>query len=360
MNKKLKTGLLYAALTIIGAIGGGILGKYIMQNEHSIMELIYALVWLFVANLVGVVVHESGHLVCGRKTGYEFVSFRIGSMTWIRENGKLVRKKFSIHGTAGQCILMPPEVEHPEDMPFALYFLGGGLFNLISAAIFLPIGILIPNYYVSIPVVFFGGFSLLQGIINLVPLQLTVPNDGYQILNLCRHKEERVLIYKQLRFNGLLYQGLTPSEIPEELYDFGEDSRGLSELIQATRYLDCKDFQTAERLVASSIDSGKMISLHELEAKSELLFCKIMNGASESEINALYDKELKKYIAASAKTQIAKRRTMYAYDLMITKDMEAAGKEYDAAMAMKQTYPCAGELKSELALIEYVGTKCAA
>ena len=58
--KKLKTGLFYAALMIIGAIGGGFLGKYIMQNDPSIPELIYGLVWLILAYLLGVIVHEGG------------------------------------------------------------------------------------------------------------------------------------------------------------------------------------------------------------------------------------------------------------------------------------------------------------
>lgn len=353
-NKKLGNAIMFVIFLIIGAGGGFLLASYINEHDYSFLQLLYAFVWLAIGYLIGIVIHESGHLVMGRKSGYEFVSFRVGSMTWIKENGQLKRKKFNIQGTGGQCIMMPPDIDKPEDVPFVLYFLGGGLFNLITAAIFIPIGVLIPNFYVSMPAFMLGAASLIQGLINLIPLNLTVPNDGYQIVIFSRDKDERILFYKQLRMNGLLYQGYAPSEIPEKMFDFGENSRGLSELIQASRYIDKKDFKTGETLVKSAIDSGKMLSIYEYEAKTELLFCKIMNGAPEAEINELYDKTLKEYISASGKTQIAKRRIMYAYYLLFAKEPEAAQKEYDAAMAMKETYPSAGELKSELSLIEYI------
>ena len=213
---------------------------------------------------------------------------------------------------------------------------------------------MIPDFYVSMPAFMFGAASLMQGLINLIPLNLAVPNDGYQILIFIRKKEERILFYKQLRINGLLYRGYAPSEIPEKMFDFSENSRGLSELIRASLYIDRKDFRTAEKLIISSVESGKLLSIYEYEAKSELLFCRVMNRASDVEINELYDKTLKDYIIVSGKTQIAKHRIMYAYYLIFAKDTEAAQKEYDTAMAMKETYPGAGEIRSELSLIEYI------
>ena len=354
--KKMKFGqiIMFLIWLAIGAAGGYLLASYINEHDYSFLQLLYSFVWLMVGYFIGIIIHESGHLVAGLKSKYEFVSFRIGSMTWIKEDGKLKKKKFNIAGTGGQCVMMPPDSNRPEDVPFVLYNLGGGLFNLITAAIFIPLGILIPNFYFSMPLFMLGAASVVQGVINLIPLNLQVPNDGYNIVNLSRKKAERVLLYKQLRINGLLYKGLPPSEIPEKMFDFGEESHGLGELLKASLYIDKKDFNTAQKLVVSAIDSGKLLSIYEYEAKSELLFCKIMNGASENELNELYDKTLKKYITDSAKTQIAKRRILYAYNFLYKKDNAAAQREYEAAMAMKETYPSAGELKSELSIIEYI------
>lgn len=138
------------------------------------------------------------------------------------------------------------------------------------------------------------------------------------------------------------------------MFEFDENRRGLSELLRASLCIDKKDFKTAEALVKSAIESGKLLSIYEYEAKTELLFCKIMNSAPENEINELYDKSLKEYIRASGKTQIAKHRIMYAYYLLFANDKKAAQKEYETALAMKETYPSAGEIKSELSVIEYV------
>lgn len=351
---KIKNVIMFFILLLIWGGFGFWLASYINKHNYSFIQLLYTFVWLMIGYLISIVIHESGHLVTGKKSGYEFVSFRVGSITWIKEDGKLKRKKFNIAGTAGRCIMMPSNIDKPEDVPFVLYFLGGGLFNLITAARFIPFGILITNFYVSVPAFMLGAVSLIQGLINLIPLNFTVTNDGYQIVIFLHKKEERIMFYKQLRINGLLYSGYTPPEIPEEMFDFSENSRGLSELLLAALYIDKKDFKKAEMLVTSAIESGKLLNIYEYEARSELLFCKIMNNAPETEINELFDKALKEYVQTSGKTQISKRRIMYAYYLMFSKNNEAAHDEYNAAMVMKETYPSAGELKSELSLIEYI------
>ena len=68
--------------------------------------------WLALAivlYILQLILHEAGHYLFGRLTGYTFVSFRIDNYTWIKENGKLVLKRFKIPGTGGQCLMMPPK-----------------------------------------------------------------------------------------------------------------------------------------------------------------------------------------------------------------------------------------------------------
>lgn len=57
-----------------------------------------------------IILHEAGHLVGGLLQGYKFVSFRILSFTLVRHEGKLRWKRFSIAGTGGQCLLLPPNL----------------------------------------------------------------------------------------------------------------------------------------------------------------------------------------------------------------------------------------------------------
>ena len=53
------------------------------------------------------ILHEGGHLVCGLLSGYRFLSFRVGSFTLLRQNGRLVLRRFYLPGTGGQCLLEP-------------------------------------------------------------------------------------------------------------------------------------------------------------------------------------------------------------------------------------------------------------
>lgn len=45
------------------------------------------------------ILHEGGHLVCGLLSGYRFLSFRVGSFTLLRQNGRLVLRRFYLPGT---------------------------------------------------------------------------------------------------------------------------------------------------------------------------------------------------------------------------------------------------------------------
>ena len=162
---------MFIIIMMIGVAFGLLTAYFIIEKDYSFPELLYAFVLLVISYLICTVIHESGHLVMGLRSGYGFVSFRIGSLTWIKENGKLVRKKFSIAGTGGQCVMMPPDSENPEDVPFALYLSGGGLFNLILAAVFIPVGIIIPSFYASMPFLMLGVASLILGAMNLIPIR---------------------------------------------------------------------------------------------------------------------------------------------------------------------------------------------
>lgn len=93
---------------------------------------------LLLALFLQVILHEGGHLVFGLATGYRFVSFRIFNLTFIRKDNKLCIKRFSIAGTGGQCLLVPPE-KPLERVPTILYNLGGVLTNLLTSIIALSL-----------------------------------------------------------------------------------------------------------------------------------------------------------------------------------------------------------------------------
>lgn len=91
-----------------------------------------------VSEIVLIIAHEAGHLVGGLLSGYKFVSFRIGNLTFIRKNGHLKIKKYSLAGTGGQCLMCPPDGD-PDTVPTTLYLAGGLLANIVCFIVVLPL-----------------------------------------------------------------------------------------------------------------------------------------------------------------------------------------------------------------------------
>ena len=350
---------------IIGCVGGLVFSQKLISMIDSISEgrnpgikmglLLTMMVSLFVSFFLSLIIHEDGHLVFGLLSGYKYLLFRIGSLTLIKRNNKYECKKFSIKGTGGQCLLMPPESDDPQKVPFFLYHAGGGIFNLLTAAIAIPIALNVESTILNIFLLVLAFISIILGLTNLIPLKVQVPNDGYNIMMMLRKSSERTAIYKMLKVNGLLFNGLTPSKISPEYIELGSEGfyKSAENLLKGNVLIDQFNFEEAEK----HFDEGAKddtIAYYQLESRSELFFCKIMNKASAEEIDALYDKELAKYIANAGRTFISKRRQMYAYYLLYKHDYQAAEKEYQAAMKLKDTYPIEGEVLSELKLIDYI------
>ena len=361
-KKKDQKVILLLTAFLIGCFGGGLIAGKILKNispgslalsgADKTAVLITAFVSIFVSYLLIIIIHEAGHLVFGLLSGYKYLLFRVGSLTLIKRDNKFEFKKMSIKGTGGQCILMPPETSEPEKVPFFLYHAGGGIFNLLTALIAFPIAFSISGIIIRTFLLVLGALSLVIGFTNLIPMIIQVPNDGYNIMMMLRKPSERVAIYKTLKVNGLLFNGMTLSQIDPEILELGSEGfyKGAEKLLKGQALIDKLDYEDAEKILSEAANDNK-IRYYQLESLSELMFCKIMNSASAEEIEKLYDQELAKFITAAGKTFISKRRLMYAYQLLIRHDAQAAEKEYQAAMKLKDTYPIEGEIISELKLI---------
>ena len=103
-------------MVLFGAALGIFAGKDLFEIVEGVSfgEYLLHVAWLIVmmtaAFYLQTILHEGGHLVCGLLTGYRFVSFRIGSWMVQRENGRLRFHRYTLAGTAGQCLLAPPEL----------------------------------------------------------------------------------------------------------------------------------------------------------------------------------------------------------------------------------------------------------
>ncbi len=93
---------------------------------------------LGISMLFPIFIHEFGHFITGKISGYKFKSFTFLGKTLYKDNGKFKIKKSNLPAAAGgQCLMMPPEGK--DIFPYKLYNYGGVIFNILLAIIFLII-----------------------------------------------------------------------------------------------------------------------------------------------------------------------------------------------------------------------------
>ena len=220
------------------------------DNTHGIVDI--GLFHGFL-KVLQVLLHEGGHLVCGLATDYRFVSFRIFNLTFIRKDGKLCIKRFSLAGTGGQCLLTPPE-RPLEDIPTTLYNLGGVLANLLTAILaFLPLLTVdgLP-YLLKFFLLMLSLIGILLAGMNGIPMKMGgIGNDADNMRLLLKDSKSKQALVTQLRINALVQEGMRPKDMPAEWFSQTEDINYKDALqvtialMSASRLLDCEEWEAA-------------------------------------------------------------------------------------------------------------------
>jgi len=357
---------------VLGAIIGFIVGKifsdfiaeYIVGDNFFIGILrIYGILALFlVLYLAHVIVHEAGHLIFGLLTGYSFVSFRIGSLTLIKENGKLKRKKLSIPGTAGQCLLAPPPIVNGI-FKYKLYNYGGALMNLVTSAIAIGLILLLPNMPIALDISLgcFASGGILLGLTNAIPMKIAgVANDGLNVKSMKKDELGRKSFYLQLDINAKQSLGMRMREMPAEWFILPEDADLSNVLVSSVklleyyRHIDLMDFVAAwECLEQFKPIINKLPGMYRNFVYAEQLFLELIHDCRISYIEQILTREVKTLLKA-AKNEINIKRIAYTYQARYVKDSAATEKCYQEALKLANNYPVRAEATTNMMLIEYV------
>lgn len=357
--KKIKSNLRPVLIGVAFGLVLGILMQFLEEQQIvSEINLITLFMALVISLIIHIVIHELGHLGAGLLSGYEFSSFRIGSLMWMKEDGKMKLRRYKIKGTGGQCLMVPPG-EFGEDYPVIFYNLGGVLMNIITSAILVIPAIMLG----SIEMIVFIIAGLMSALMNGIPMQSGgISNDGRNALELSKSVMARKFFYVQLKSNALLMQGVRMKDMPDEWFMLPEDS-DLGNIhictmlyLQANRLVDMGKYQEAEEWIEWTLKNAVgMIEMYRLELRCECMYLKIILDKCE-EAEALYTEELAKYIRATS-FFMSRRRLMYAYYHLIKKDGAKAERELQAFEKIKKTHPYKADLEMEEELIEEVERK---
>ena len=349
-----------AIFTMIGG-GCGALMLPVVYGFGSVTGRVLCLMGLFVAMygaiLLQIVLHEAGHLVFGRLSGYSFSSFRVFSWIWIREEGKLTCRRLSLAGTAGQCLMLPPELKDGR-MPVFLYNMGGALMNLITGALFFGLsflctGLPILAIWLKMLAVVGLGVALLNG----VPLRVgPVDNDGRNALALSRDSQAMRAFWVQMQSAAQTAQGVRLKDMPDEWFQLPADEAMQSGVtatlgvLLANRLMDQHRFREADALMARLLELDSVMGLHRNMMLCDRIYVELIGAARPEVVEGLRTKDYQKGLKAM-KTLPSVLRTEYAQALLLEKDQAKAEKLLAKFDVQTKAYPYPCEIEGERELM---------
>ena len=227
---------------------------------------------------IDIILHEGGHCIMGLMTGYRFGFFRVGNLMIVKYADGLKLKKYTLPGTGGQCLMIPPAYNDGK-FPFKGYYAGGILVNTITMLLLLIVGFALgtENYW--------GKFMIVSAVVTgyLVVIN-TIPkesNDGALLFQAGKDAEQRKSIWECLQYAALQQQGARAKDMPhiwepmtdEELVAGVDKAGTISKLGARLSYLlDLQDYETAYTLLDKSLSNKKMMSILKQQFKIEKLF----------------------------------------------------------------------------------------
>lgn len=360
-------------IVIISEIGFGILlGTQIknfssIQSAESFTEIILYITILIIAVYTSmfaqIIVHEAGHLVFGLLTGYKFISFRIFNIMFIKEDEQIKLKKYSLAGTAGQCLLSPPDSNNGK-LPVVLYNLGGVFMNIISCLI--CIGLYFA--FKSIPflaelIIIFAFFGFITAITNGMPIKMkTVNNDGSNTLELIGNENARNAIFIQMKIVEKSSKNVRLKDMPEEWFTLQSDE-DIKNSLNATinvfacnRLVDAHKFDEADMLMKHLLESDNgVVGLHKKLMICDRIFIELITENRKEVLKNMLDKEQQRFMK-QMKNYPSVIRTEYLYALLAEKNIEKAEKLKAQFEKCAEKYPYPSGIESERELIE-IGEK---
>lgn len=347
-------GILFFA-TAVGAVV--FLSVTLLSGFFNPFEVILGLAGIMLLAYISIIVHEAGHLIFGLMSGYGFSSFRIGSLMWVKQDGKIRLRRFSLAGTGGQC-LMVPKGESESRAQLITFNLGGVYANVILSCLF---GLL---YFLSLRVILlalvflFGAIvSFFVAITNGIPIALGgIANDGMNALHLSKNPDAAIAFRNQLLMNAAQTNGTSIEQMPDEWFELpeGADMQNVHcasiAVFRVNRCFATQDMLTAENEIIRVLHSGyNIIGLHRSLLTLDLVYCRLVND-SDADISSLLTPELKKIVHAM-RTFPAVIRTEYAIALLAENDENKAAKILEEFDKKTKNYPYQQDAAFERELI---------
>lgn len=335
-----------------------------MPPEKFFPGLVGVYVFLILFFFLQIVVHETGHLVFGLLTGYEYSSFRIGSFMWVKLDGKIKLKRFSLSGTGGQCLMAPPDMKDGK-IPYVLYNMGGCIANFIVSIIPLVLVFVLETpVFLRILVIVWAFVGLFDVVMNGIPMK-KLGNDGHNAMSLGKHPEALKAFWLQMKINAQEALGNRLKDLPQEWFTL-PSADGMQNSMVATiavlhcsRLMDEGNYAEAGELMERLLsEKNGMLEIHKHMLNTERIYCELVGENRAEKIEELYTEELQKFLKAMKKSPSI-YRVQYLYAKYVEKDEKKAEAATAGFEKVAKTYPYPHEIEGERELIAYAEEKLA-
>ena len=353
-------GLLLAGL-IVTLVKDMTWAEYFAKFDASVIPLfLHLFLAMVLAVIVQIAVHEAGHLVGGLMSGYRFVSYRVGSFALIRRDGKFMFKRFSIAGTGGQCLMLPPDrpIEQIRTMP---YDLGGVVANLLLSVLCVIVLLCVDldfSYAVYPVMMAIAGFGFAA--LNGIPININgMPNDGMQAVMLRKDMVTKRVLFKLLKAYALVQDGMRPRDLPAEWFDYELGKENVNPLVvnilamKVGVLLDRMEWEEARELCAALLEKENHIPVIFLfEFRCEYVFTLLVTGEKAKAAEIYADKTLQAYIRRTQEIMPSRQRLLCAVSLLLDNDRAKAEEIAAKVERNREQYISLGEAISELEIMK--------
>ena len=342
---------------------GGVSAFFEKLASINVLEVLLLvglmILWLVVSAVLQIVIHEGGHLVAGLLMGYRFVSFRVFSLTLVRQEGRFRFRRFSIGGTGGQCLMAPPD-KPIDQIDTRWYNLGGVLANVLvsGAALTLFLVCDLPMW-AGTWMVMMTIIGVIYALLNGWPMKVGgIGNDGYNLVHLEKNPDDKRLLIQMLDCNARIQEGQLPKDLPEEYFepqgeiDWGDGLQVNWQMMVVARMENLHQWDEVYKLLSDGIKArGKMPDLFWMETACEMVFVCLAIGRKD-EAQRLYTPSLQNYVKTYSRTQSSKQRIAFAVELLMMDRRDEASQILDTLKNNRHKYLLQGEVEMDIELME--------
>ena len=360
---------------IIGLFPGFIAGVVIisllkwflhdLSDALFILAAVCCIVTAVFALILGIAIHEAGHLIFGLMTGYKFSSYRIFSLIWIKdENNKIKFKRFKLAGTGGQCLMIPPDMKDGK-IPFTLYNLGGVFANIIIGILFFILFLIFINIkLLALTMIIFSITNITFAMSNGIPMTASgVDNDAKNAISIKEDPEAMRAFWIQMKINEKVSKGIRLKDMPNEWFILPPKEKMENSMIaaiavfSANRLIEEKRFEEADALMENIIDEDNAtIMFYKQLLTCDRIYVELIRECRSDVIENMLDTNQKAFMKAM-KNYPSIIRTEYAYELLLKKDEAKVNILIEQFETVAKKYPHKSEIEAERELINIAKSK---